>query len=210
MENLFILILIAVVVLFIINLNSVEPFEVNPSFKQNNNNNLKSSTDNLGYIIDNALAIKDTSNNPINSTKSTITSLNTPTKSIPDNSGIMPNSLMNYDVLSNYEDNYTLGANTNDPKYVSQTIKPRENLQTKDLLPGKSNEKWFDSYTDLFDLDKAISIEVPEMKFGIDTVGQSKKNASRDIRVAPPCPKFVVSPWNNSTIEPDYNIKSLC
>jgi len=208
MENLFILILIAVIVLLIINLNTVEPFDLNPS--KTSNNTPKSSIDNLGNIIDNALAIKDVSTNPIDSTKSTVSSIKAPTKSIPDESGIMPNSAMNYDVLSNYGESYTLGANTNDPKYVSQTLKPRDNLQTKDLLPGKPNEKWFDSYTDLFDLDKAISIEVPEMKFGIDTVGQSKKNASRDIRVAPPCPKFVVSPWNNSTIEPDYNIKSLC
>ena len=207
MEKFLILILIAVVSLFIINLNNVEPFEVNPS---KNNKSSKSSTDNLGNIIDNALSIKDVSNNKVDNVKNTLSTLKVPSKSTPDESGIMPNSLMNYDMLSNYGESYTLGANTTDPKYVSQTIKPRENLQTKDLLPGKSNEKWFDSYTDLFDLDKAISIEVPEMKFGIDTVGQSKKNASRDIRVAPPCPKFVVSPWNNSTIEPDYNIKSLC
>ena len=44
---------------------------------------------------------------------------------------------------------------------------------------------------------------------GVNTVGQSLKNPSYDLRSAPACPKFVVSPFLNSTIEPDFNIKSL-
>ncbi len=36
------------------------------------------------------------------------------------------------------------------------------------------------------------------------------KNASYDIRGAVAVPKFSISPFNNSTIEPDYNIKPLC
>ena len=57
---------------------------------------------------------------------------------------------------------------------------------------------------------QAVDLEVPEIKIGTDTVGQSLKNATYDLRSAPPNPKFVVSPWQNSTIEPDYNIKPLC
>ena len=56
----------------------------------------------------------------------------------------------------------------------------------------------------------AIKNRIVEIKIGIDTVGQSKKNATYDFRSAPPNPKFVVSPWMNSTIEPDYNTKPLC
>jgi len=48
-----------------------------------------------------------------------------------------------------------------------------------------------------------------QSKIGIDTQGQTLKNASWDLRAAPPNPKFNVGPWNISTIEPDYNIKPI-
>ena len=43
----------------------------------------------------------------------------------------------------------------------------------------------------------------------ITSIGGSLRNAGRDIRGTPPCPKFPVSPWMQSTIEPDTNLKSL-
>jgi hypothetical protein len=56
--------------------------------------------------------------------------------------------------------------------------------------------------------DKLINTE--RYIIGINTVGQSLKNASYDIRGTIPNPKFVVSPWGNSTYEPDFNLKPLC
>ena len=44
---------------------------------------------------------------------------------------------------------------------------------------------------------------------GVDTVGSSMKNANRDIRGTIPNPKFNVSVWHNSSIDPDYNHKGL-
>jgi hypothetical protein len=38
---------------------------------------------------------------------------------------------------------------------------------------------------------------------GVDTVGQSNRNASWDIRSLPANPQVQVSPWMQSTIEPD-------
>lgn len=35
------------------------------------------------------------------------------------------------------------------------------------------------------------------------------KNANRDIRGSPPCPKYNISVWNNSSIDPDYNTKGI-
>jgi len=46
-------------------------------------------------------------------------------------------------------------------------------------------------------------------KFGVDTIGGSKRNASQDIRGNIPCPKINVGPFHNSTIDPDYNLKGL-
>ena len=39
--------------------------------------------------------------------------------------------------------------------------------------------------------------------FGVDTVGQTLRNASYDIRSTPPNPLRKISPWNQSTILPD-------
>ena len=38
---------------------------------------------------------------------------------------------------------------------------------------------------------------------GIDTVGGTLRNANLQLRSEPPNPKTAVSPWSNSTIEPD-------
>ena len=81
----------------------------------------------------------------------------------------------------------------------------------KDFLPKEINSEWFD--TDFSQAkynvndDKLINTE--RYVIGINTVGQSLKNATYDIRGTVPNPKFTVSPWNNSTYEPDFNIKSI-
>jgi hypothetical protein len=82
----------------------------------------------------------------------------------------------------------------------------------KDFLPKEINNKWFD--TDFsqakFNVNDDKLINTERYVIGINTVGQSLKNASYDIRGSIPNPKFSVSPWNNSTYEPDTNLKSLC
>ena len=44
---------------------------------------------------------------------------------------------------------------------------------------------------------------------GIDTVGQSLRNANLQLRSEPPNPQLNVGPWNNTTIEPDFNRRPL-
>ena len=39
---------------------------------------------------------------------------------------------------------------------------------------------------------------------GIDTIGQSLRNANQQIRSEPANPQLYVGPWNNTTIEPDF------
>ena len=99
-----------------------------------------------------------------------------------------------------------------DPKFdkVMSKDPARPVLASGDLLPKDENKDWFQVPNSKFNLMQAVDLEVPEIKIGIDTVGQSRKNATYDLRAAPPNPKFVVSPWSNSTIEPDYNTKPLC
>lgn len=44
---------------------------------------------------------------------------------------------------------------------------------------------------------------------GINTVGQSLRNANLQLRSEPANPQMGVGPWNNSTIEPDINRRPL-
>jgi len=45
--------------------------------------------------------------------------------------------------------------------------------------------------------------------YGINTVGQSLKNANRQLRSDPPIPKVNIGPWLNSTVDPDSNRKAF-
>lgn len=89
---------------------------------------------------------------------------------------------------------------------------PPEKYNAKDFLPKEINNKWFD--TDFSIVTKDINndnlINPDKYIIGINSVASSLKISSHDIRGAIPNPKYVVSPWNNSSVPPDTNIKSLC
>lgn len=82
--------------------------------------------------------------------------------------------------------------------------KMANNIQnSSDLLPVDNNSQWAQ-------LNPAGSGELASINLlkagyhiGIDTVGQSLRNANLQIRSEPPNPQLSVGPWNNSTITPD-------
>tara|TARA_R110002074_G_scaffold121611_1_gene256010 strand:- start:3134 stop:3637 length:504 start_codon:yes stop_codon:yes gene_type:complete len=45
--------------------------------------------------------------------------------------------------------------------------------------------------------------------YGVNTVGQTLRNANMQLRSEPPNPQTKVSPWLQSTIDPDVNRKAL-
>ena len=104
---------------------------------------------------------------------------------------------------------YTLGVDQNLANPSGR------NMQTStELRPQEMNSGWFNSP---YDRDNQLNIEngnllasaTGQAQIGIDTVGQSLRNASYDMRGSVPIPKYDIGPFNNSTIEYDYNIKSL-
>jgi hypothetical protein len=99
--------------------------------------------------------------------------------------------------------NYTLEKGNENTK--------QKKLNSNDLLPVKSDsdQKWFENPDVGIKIEDANLLSDAVQKVGVDTVGQTRKNPSYDIRGTVPCPKFQISPWNNSTTEPDYNLKSL-
>ena len=104
---------------------------------------------------------------------------------------------------------FTLGVTP-----VISKEKKAKKLTAKDLLPKEAKDDWFDMPYDKKQMmrienENLLAGASTQSKIGIDTQGQTLKNASWDLRAAPPNPKFNVGPWMNSTIEPDYNIKPL-
>jgi hypothetical protein len=73
-------------------------------------------------------------------------------------------------------------------------------------MTDNSKNDWFN-----VDLSQASHI-INNIKrpIGVNTISNSLGPHTYDIRGAVAVPKFSISPFNNSTIEPDYNIKPLC
>lgn len=73
-----------------------------------------------------------------------------------------------------------------------------------DLLPKDNNSQW----AQLNPAGKGDLANINLLKagyhIGIDTVGQTLRNANLQIRSEPPNPQVSVGPWNQSTIEPDF------
>ncbi len=73
-----------------------------------------------------------------------------------------------------------------------------------DLLPRDSNSQW----AQLNPAGKGDLANINLLKagyhIGIDTVGQSMRNANLQIRSEPPNPQLNVGPWNTSTITGDF------
>ena len=87
-----------------------------------------------------------------------------------------------------------------------------DNYNAKDFLPREINDEWFETDFSLakYQLNDDKLINTDRYVIGINTIGSSLKNASKDIRGTISNPKFTVSPWNNSSYEPDFNLKPLC
>ena len=72
-----------------------------------------------------------------------------------------------------------------------------------DLLPKDSNGEW----AQLNPAGKGELANINLLKsgyhIGIDTIGQTLRNANLQIRSEPPNPQLSVGPWNQSTITPD-------
>ena len=95
------------------------------------------------------------------------------------------------------------GVQTSMPGIPSSCSQP--NIQNPaELLPKDSNSQW----AQLNPSGKGELANVNLLKagyhIGIDTVGQTLRNANLQIRSEPPNPQMNVGPWNNSTIESDY------
>ena len=99
-------------------------------------------------------------------------------------------------------DSYSLLSGTNEVAPPSTSLN-RDKLTATDLLPTDAASKWAQ-------INPSSSGELTDQNFltagyhiGINTVGQSMRNANLQLRSEIPNPQVAVSPWLISTIEPD-------
>lgn len=74
-------------------------------------------------------------------------------------------------------------------------------------LPKEQNDEWWNTLEQSIPIKDRHLVNINK-PIGINTIGSSLKNPSYDIRGTPANPKFAISPFNNSSIDPDTNIKA--
>jgi hypothetical protein len=110
----------------------------------------------------------------------------------------------NADYYPNDEGN-ALAAYSGSPR---KELSDEEKFNASALLPKEEKQDWFDDVTPQKIKNRhLINIYRP---IGVNTVITSRKNPSLDLRGNPVNPKTFVSPFLNSSIEPDVNARGIC
>ena len=102
-------------------------------------------------------------------------------------------------------DHHLVNEHSNAPKDCF----PKDQLAPSELLPSNAQNKWADVNPNGQGKLGDQNFLSAGYHFGTDTVGQSLRNANRQLRSEPANPQVKVSPWMQTTIEPDINRKPL-
>jgi len=104
----------------------------------------------------------------------------------------------------------TVGAdNTLGMNQMPSECYPKDVLSSVDLLPSDANSHYAMVNPNGQGALSDQNFLTAGYHIGINTVGQTLRNANRQLRSDPPCPQVPVSPWNNTTIEYDGNRRPL-
>jgi hypothetical protein len=82
-------------------------------------------------------------------------------------------------------------------------MKGGSTVDPSELLPLDKNSQWAMLNPSGSNDFKNVNLLKAGYHTGIDTVGSSLRNANLQVRSEPPNPTGKVSPWMNTTIEPD-------
>ena len=193
--------------LFVVNTDDEESFQSNV----NGNDDNETLTDSDGTEPD----LNDFMNTTVDDAANTVVEepavqepvVQEPVPQVPEvdeNGGVSPS-----EPLGENEDNKSVEDLFKTSNTVPDQCYPKDILNADDLLPKSTDSTWAQSVpssqgalTDQNFLNAGYHI-------GVNTVGQTLRNANRQLRSDPPCPRTKVSPWLQSTIEPDTNRKPL-
>ena len=86
---------------------------------------------------------------------------------------------------------------------------PKDVLTSAELLPQDSNSRWAQAVPSGSGSLQDKNFLNAGFHVGINTVGQTLRNANRQLRSEVPNPQVAVSPWMQTTIQPDTNRKPM-
>jgi len=122
--------------------------------------------------------------------------------SLGDNGGFAP--------MSDVDNEFATFKSNGDACGAGKACDPEDLFNSEKMLPQEVNDDWFDVQPEPVAVKNRHLINVTK-PIGVNTIGTSKRNASHDIRGTIPNPKMTVSPWLQSSIEPDNMLRGgLC
>lgn len=92
------------------------------------------------------------------------------------------------------------------------TCYPQQALKPEDLLPAQESKaiQEFNTAQPVGEgILQGVNLLDAGSHIGVNSVGQSLRNANRQVRSEPPNPQVNVSPWMNTTIAPDLSRRPL-
>ncbi len=98
-------------------------------------------------------------------------------------------------------------ANSDQMSQRDESSFPKSQLTSAELLPQDNSSQWAQVYPTGEGSLKDRNFLQAGYHIGINTVGQTLRNANQQLRSEPPNPQVKVSPWLQSTIEPDMGRK---
>ncbi len=102
-----------------------------------------------------------------------------------------------------------MGNNSAGLNQLPSECYPKDVLNSTELLPQDPNSTWAQVVPNGQGALSDQNFITAGFHIGINTVGQTLRNANRQLRSEPPNPMAKVSPWNQTTIEPDINRRPL-
>ena len=117
------------------------------------------------------------------------------------NHALKPATVDNSDELNDYDlnGNYTAVQNVSNDSVPNNV----PSIDPSELLPKDTNSQWAQlNPTGSGDLQN-VNLLRSGYHMGIDTIGNSLRNANQQLRSEPANPQLNVGPWNNTTISPD-------
>jgi hypothetical protein len=94
-------------------------------------------------------------------------------------------------------------SSVNDNQVMSHGAGANTISDSSQLLPADNNGQWAQLNPAGTGELASINLLKAGYHIGIDTVGQTLRNANLQLRSEPPNPQMSVGPWNNTTISPD-------
>jgi hypothetical protein len=104
----------------------------------------------------------------------------------------------------------SMDANNAEPVLTPAAPPAKNNIMSNvanpsDLLPNDQNSQWSALNPNTMNQGDVLMPDLLQAGYhiGLDTIGQTLRNANLQFRSDPIIPKANVGPWNQSTIEPD-------